>query len=110
MNKTTVFALCFVLVVGVVVAGVEALNRSNSLEVVKIDKEESVKEVVQEVVQEVDVIDSANTELERINTELDQEETRLLEKKASNKADFEEKQLELENRLEKIRKTRTSFQ
>jgi len=33
-----VFALCFVLVVGVV-AGVEALNRSNSLEVVKIDKE-----------------------------------------------------------------------
>ena len=106
MNKTTVFALCFVLVVGVVVAGVEALNRSNSLEVVKIDKEEFVKEVVQEV----DVIDSANTELERINTELDQEETRLLEKKAINKADFEEKQLELENRLEKIRKTRTSFQ
>ena len=38
MNKTTVFALCFVLVVGVV-AGVEALNQSNSLEVVKIDKE-----------------------------------------------------------------------
>jgi hypothetical protein len=105
MNKTTVIALCFVLVVGVV-AGVEALNRSNSLEVVKINKEESVKEVIQEV----DVIDSANTELERINTELDQEETRLLEKKASNKADFEEKQLELENRLEKIRKTRTSFQ
>jgi len=105
MNKTTVIALCFVLVVGVV-AGVEALNRSNSLEVVKIDKEEFVKEVIQEV----DVIDSANTELERINTELDQEETRLLEKKASNKADFEEKQLELENRLEKIRETRTSFQ
>jgi len=105
MNKTTVIALCFVLVVGVV-AGVEALNQSNSLEVDKIDKEEFVKEVIQEV----DVIDSANTELERINTELDQEETRLLEKKASNKADFEEKQLELENRLEKIRKTRTSFQ
>ena len=105
MKKTTVFALCFVLVVGVV-AGVEALNRSNSLEVDKIDKEELVKEVVQEV----DVIDSANTELERINTELDQEETRLLEKKASNKSDFEEKQLELENRLEKIRETRTSFQ
>ena len=100
MNKTTVIALCFVLVVGVV-AGVEALDRSNSLEVDKIDKE---------VVQEVDVIDSANTELERINTELDQEETRLLEKKASNKSDFEEKQLELENRLEKIRETRTSFQ
>jgi len=38
MNKTTVIALCFVLVVGVV-AGVEALNRSNSLEVDKIDKE-----------------------------------------------------------------------
>ena len=38
MNKATVIALCFVLVVAVV-AGVEALNRSNSLEVVKIDKE-----------------------------------------------------------------------
>ena len=89
----------------------EALNRSNSLEVDKIDKEEIDKEeLVKEVVQEVDVIDSANTELERINTELDQEETRLLEKKASNKSDFEEKQLELENRLEKIRETRTSFQ
>ena len=89
----------------------EALDRSNSLEVVKIDKEVIDKEeFVKEVVQEVDVIDSANTELERINTELDQEETRLLEKKASNKSDFEEKQLELENRLEKIRKTRTSFQ
>lgn len=89
----------------------EALDRSNSLEVVKIDKEVIDKEeFVKEVVQEVDVIDSANTELERINTELDQEETRLLEKKASNKADFEEKQLELENRLEKIRETRTSFQ
>jgi len=110
MNKTTVIALCFVLVVGVV-AGVEALDRSNSLEVVKIDKEVIDKEeFVKEVVQEVDVIDSANTELERINTELDQEETRLLEKKASNKSDFEEKQLELENRLEKIRETRTSFQ
>jgi len=90
---------------------VEALDRSNSLEVVKIDKEVIDKEeFVKEVVQEVDVIDSANTELERINTELDQEETRLLEKKASNKSDFEEKQLELENRLEKIRETRTSFQ
>lgn len=89
----------------------EALDRSNSLEVVKIDKEVIDKEeFVKEVVQEVDVIDSANTELERINTELDQEETRLLEKKASNKSDFEEKQLELENRLEKIRETRTSFQ
>jgi len=90
---------------------VEALNRSNSLEVDKIDKEVIDKEEsVKEVAQEVDVIDSANTELERINTELDQEETRLLEKKASNKSDFEEKQLELENRLEKIRETRTSFQ
>ena len=89
----------------------EALNRSNSLEVDKIDKEVIDKEEsVKEVAQEVDVIDSANTELERINTELDQEETRLLEKKASNKSDFEEKQLELENRLEKIRETRTSFQ
>ena len=82
------------------------LNESNTAEVNTIE----VEEVIEEVVQEVDVIDSANTELERINTELDQEETRLLEKKANNKADFESKQLELENRLEKIRETRTSFQ
>ena len=34
MNRAIVFALCFVLVV----AGVEALNRGNSVETVKIDK------------------------------------------------------------------------
>jgi len=89
-----------------VLAVIGTLNESNIAEVNTIE----VEEVIEEVVQEVDVIDSANTELERINTELDQEETRLLEKKANNKADFEEKQLELENRLEKIRETRTSFQ
>ena len=65
---------------------------------------------VEDVVEvEVDVIDSAKAELERINFELDEEETRLLDMKAQNQLEFDAKQLELENRLETIRETRTSF-
>jgi len=92
MNKTTVFALCFVLVVGVV-AGVEALNRSNSLEVVKIDKEvievnpnlhllededavQAAKDVIRRKVLEADKnslegqIEALQSELEAVDKEL----------------------------------------
>jgi len=92
MNKTTVFALCFVLVVGVV-AGVEALNRSNSLEVVKIDKEvievnpnlhllededavQAAKDVIRRKVLEADKnslegqIEALQSELELVDKEL----------------------------------------
>lgn len=47
----------------------------------------------------VDVIEEARRELERINNELDAEETRLLEERG-----------EIDSRLEEIRKTRMSFQ
>ena len=92
MNKTTVIALCFVLVVGVV-AGVEALNRSNSLEVVKIDKEvievnpnlhllededavQAAKDVIRRKVLEADKnslegqIEALQSELEAVDKEL----------------------------------------
>ena len=48
---------------------------------------------------ERDVVEEAKQELERINAELDAEESKLLEEKA-----------EIETRLEEIRDTRTSFQ
>jgi len=87
-----VIALCFVLVVGVV-AGVEALNRSNSLEVVKIDKEvievnpnlhllededavQAAKDVIRRKVLEADKnslegqIEALQSELEAVDKEL----------------------------------------
>jgi len=50
------------------------------------------------VEEELDVIDSASIELERINAELDAEEQKLLQEIDARKA-----------RLERIRETRTSF-
>lgn len=51
-----------------------------------------------EAVEEVDVVDSAKAELERINLELDAEETRLMEERDV-----------IDSKLEKIRETRMSF-
>lgn len=58
-----------------------------------------VAEVEEVTTQEVDVIDAAKAELERINQELDAEEQRLLEERS-----------QIESRLEQIRSTRSSFQ
>ena len=51
-----------------------------------------------EVVEELDVVEAAQAELDRINMELDAEEARLLEEAAV-----------IESKLEKIRETRMSF-
>lgn len=58
-----------------------------------------VIEVVEEIEENIDVVDSAKAELERINAELDEEEAKLL-------LEIDER----EARLELIRETRTSFQ
>lgn len=60
-------------------------------------------------VEDVDVLDAAKAELERINLELDAEETRILEDQAAARAEYEAKSAEYEARLERIRETRTSF-
>ena len=93
---------------GVIVNNLDDMRSffDNSIEVTKIDEE-----VIEEVpAQKVDIIDEAKAELERINLELDEEETRLLDEKSKNQTEFDEKQLELETKLEQIRETRTSFQ
>lgn len=57
------------------------------------------KEEPKEEVKELDLIEKAGQELERINAELDTEEAKLLEDKKA-----------IETRLEKLRETRASFQ
>jgi len=63
-----------------------------------------------EVTVERDLIDEAKAELERINAELDAEETRLLEEKAVIEAEAAAQLDAVEKRLEQIRDTRVSFQ
>ena len=70
MNKATVIALCFVLVVAVV-AGVEALNQSNSLEVVKIDKEVIEVNPNLHLLEDEDAVQAAKDVLRRKELEAD---------------------------------------
>ena len=58
---------------------------------------------------ERDPIMEAKAELERINAELDAEETRLLEEKAAIEAEAAAKLDAVEQRLEQIRETRVNF-
>ena len=59
---------------------------------------------------ERDVVGEAQAELERINTELDAEETRLLEEIEAIQLEAQSQVDEREQRLEQIRETRVSFQ
>ena len=59
---------------------------------------------------ERDVVEEAQAELERINTELDAEETRLLEEIEVIQLEAQSQVDEREQRLEQIRETRVSFQ
>ena len=92
--KTIIGALMVVGVGGVIVIGL--LNEQGTVEAVNPKVEKEVVEVQPEV--EVDVVEAAKAELERINLELDEEETRLLEERKA-----------IDARLETIRETRTSF-
>ena len=58
---------------------------------------------------EEDVIEKANRELERINQELDAEETRLLNEQEVLDAQYASSSEVIQKRLEEIRETRTSF-
>ena len=59
---------------------------------------------------ERDVVGEAQAELERINAELDAEETRLLEEIEAIQLEAQSQVDEREQRLEQIRETRVSFQ
>jgi predicted nucleic acid-binding Zn-ribbon protein len=80
-----------------VVMGVVALSQfGSSTEVIQERTASSSVPLIEEDV--LDIIESARKELERINTELDAEETRLLEERKK-----------LDARLEQIRETRSGF-
>ena len=103
--KYTIAAAIVVILGGMAYNGY--LNEPTEAENVKVEKEtvEQIEETV-----EVDMIEAAKVELERINAELDAEETRLLEDKAAVEAKAAAEVLEIESKLEQIRETRTSFQ
>jgi len=103
--KTIIGALMVVGVVGVIVIGL--LNEQGTVEAVNPKVE---KEVVEVQPEEVDVVEAAKAELDRINIELHEEETRLLSEKEAVEAQAAAEVAEIEARLEQIRETRTSFQ
>ena len=115
-------------VVGAVLGGMTLIGYlSEPIEVVNVKPTTVIEEVQDEQV-ELDMIEKANLELERINQELDeaemslvgdkassttkyeQEEARLLELQKANKLQFELEQEELNTQIDRIQETRTSFQ
>ena len=115
-------------VVGAVLGGMTLIGYlSEPIEVVNVKPTTVIEEVQDEQV-ELDLIERANLELERINQELDaeemllvgskassttkyeQEEARLLELQEANKQRFELEQEELNTQIDRIQETRTSFQ
>lgn len=68
----------------------------------------STMEMVEEE-EVLDPIEAASKELERINTELDMEESRLLEERAAVEARLKAELGGIDSRLESIRTLRTSF-
>jgi len=115
-------------VVGAVLGGMTLIGYlSEPIEVVNVKPTTVIEEVQDEQV-ELDMIEKANLELERINQELDeaemslvgdkassttkyeQEEARLLELQKANKLQFESEQEELNTQIDRIQETRTSFQ
>ena len=76
---------------------------------VSYEREVSEPEVVTEVVEEVDVIDAASAEIQRIQTQLDEEETKLLAEIETIEAEAAAKVAERNARLESIKEIRMSF-
>lgn len=113
-------------IVGVVLGGMTLIGYLNEpIEAVNVKTE---TEEVQDEQVELDLIERANLELERINQELDaeemllvgskassttkyeQEQARLLELQQANELQFELEQKEINTQIDRIQETRTSFQ
>ena len=128
MNKNIIVTGVGIVVIGLIIANFETLvewhEASQPLVVQSQDKEV----VIEEEKEVIDIIDAAKAELERINNELDAEETRLLEVKRAQQEVLDSKITNLEAQikalenahledeaiveleLERVRETRTSFQ
>ena len=105
--KTKLTIMAVLIVVGIILLG----QIGNVVEVGSDERIEFREEpTVEAVVTPTDVIDEARKELERINAELDKEETQLLEDIKVIEAEAQAKVADKKTRLEKIRETRSSFQ
>lgn len=91
------------------VVGLFLLTQSSEYEMVRDMNVVEIEQTEEPAVAERDVVDQAQAELNRINEELDAEETRILEEQATLRAEYEAQSAEYEARLERIRETRTSF-
>ena len=95
-----------------IVVGIILLGQIGS--VVEVGSDERIEfmeePTVEAVVIPTDVIDEARKELERINKELDKEETQLLEDIKVIEAEAQAKVADKKTRLERIRETRGFFQ
>lgn len=100
--KATIYAVVVTALIGGIV-----LYKPNTSEYVRESSEEEIT-AVPEVV-EVDVVDSAKAELERINQELDAEEASVDAEIAAIKAEADEKIATLQARKERIKETRQGF-
>jgi preprotein translocase subunit SecF len=100
------------ILVVLIVVGIALLGQIGSVVEVGSDERIEFREepTVEAVVTPTDVIDEARKELERINAELDKEETQLLEDIKVIEAEAQAKVADKKTRLEKIRETRSSFQ
>jgi preprotein translocase subunit SecF len=105
--KTKLTILAVLIVVGIILLGqIGSVVEVGSNERIEFREEPTVEAVVTPT----DVIDEARKELERINAELDKEETQLLEDIKVIEAEAQAKVADKKTRLEKIRETRSSFQ
>ena len=107
MNLTTIVGVGAAIVVSVGI--ISSFEWNSNIEYVAPQNATSTVATTTEAV-ERDVVEEAQAELERINTELDAEETRLLEEIEAIELEAQSQVDEREQRLEQIRETRVSFQ
>ena len=106
MSKQQLFVVGMIVVFGIIVF---ILNNDNNVVTYEAETATSTVATTTEVL-ERDVVGEAQAELERINAELDAEETRLLEEIEAIQLEAQSQVDEREQRLEQIRETRVSFQ
>ena len=99
----------YIIIAVVVMVGAAAASQLGTSTVVQNERVASSTVEVREVEIEVDVIEAAKAELDRINNELDLEERKLIDQQALLDAEYASKTKAVTARLDEIRETRMSF-
>jgi len=108
MKYTLLIALAVVVGIGAVGSYLNKPLNVSGVQDGVVSATSTTMEVVPE--EEIDVVESAKVELERINQELDAEETRLVEERKRIQAEKDAELKEIDARLDEINQTRVSFQ